>query len=224
MINEMLAKTKEIATLAKMSPVGTEPLSGFLQGFSSVMNCHVCLCDLDGSILFQFEEGAIAAVVDQKLEAVAVDDDELSHVTLPVVCKGTQCGTMLMKKKDALTVCDAVLADLATVFIAQELQHDSEKEKELAVRLRKAVHHSLESLSYSEKAAFAKVAKELAGSEGVLVASKIAEQSGVKRSAIVNAIRKLESAGIIESRSLGVKGTFIRILNPEIVLALKMEA
>jgi transcriptional pleiotropic repressor len=220
----MLAKTKEIATLAKMTPGGTEPLSGFLQGFSSVMNCRVCLCDLDGSILLQFDGSASAISADEPFEMIAVSEDELSHVSLPLVCKGTHCGTMLMKKKEAFTDYDAVLADLATVFIAQELQHDSEKEKELAVRLHKAVHHSLESLSYSERAAFAKVAKELAGNEGVLVASKIAEQNGVKRSAIVNAIRKLESAGIIESRSLGVKGTFIRILNPEIVLALKMEA
>ncbi len=28
---------------------------------------------------------------------------------------------------------------------------------------------------------------------------------------IVNALRKLESAGVIESRSLGMKGTFIKV-------------
>ncbi|WP_284199231.1 hypothetical protein [Alicyclobacillus sacchari] len=33
------------------------------------------------------------------------------------------------------------------------------------------------------------------------------------RSVIVNSIRKLESAGTIESRSLGMKGTHLRILN-----------
>ncbi|HAG22141.1 MAG TPA: GTP-sensing pleiotropic transcriptional regulator CodY, partial [Synergistaceae bacterium] len=27
-------------------------------------------------------------------------------------------------------------------------------------------------------------------------------------------LRKLESAGIIESRSLGMKGTYVKILNP----------
>ncbi|NLG95425.1 MAG: GTP-sensing pleiotropic transcriptional regulator CodY, partial [Acetomicrobium flavidum] len=29
-----------------------------------------------------------------------------------------------------------------------------------------------------------------------------------------NALRKLESAGLIESRSLGMKGTYIKILSP----------
>ncbi|MBJ3788582.1 GTP-sensing pleiotropic transcriptional regulator CodY, partial [Bacillus sp. OA1] len=33
------------------------------------------------------------------------------------------------------------------------------------------------------------------------------------RSVIVNALRKLESAGVIESRSLGMKGTYIKVLN-----------
>jgi transcriptional pleiotropic repressor len=31
---------------------------------------------------------------------------------------------------------------------------------------------------------------------------------------IVNALRKLESAGIIESRSLGMKGTHIKVRSP----------
>ena len=36
---------------------------------------------------------------------------------------------------------------------------------------------------------------------------------GITRSVIVNALRKLESAGVVEVRSLGMKGTYIRILN-----------
>ena len=58
---------------------------------------------------------------------------------------------------------------------------------------------------------------ELDGNEGLLVASKIADRSGITRSVIVNALRKLESAGVIESRSLGMKGTFIRILNDKFI-------
>ena len=57
--------------------------------------------------------------------------------------------------------------------------------------------------------------------EGMLVASKIADKVGITRSVIVNALRKFESAGIIESRSLGMKGTFIRILNPALPEELK---
>ena len=43
--------------------------------------------------------------------------------------------------------------------------------------------------------------------------SKIADRVGITRSVIVNALRKFESAGVIESRSSGMKGTYIKVLN-----------
>ena len=45
------------------------------------------------------------------------------------------------------------------------------------------------------------------------MASKIADKAGITRSVIVNALRKFESAGVIESRSSGMKGTSIKVLN-----------
>ena len=45
------------------------------------------------------------------------------------------------------------------------------------------------------------------------MASKIADRVGITRSVIVNALRKLESAGVIESRSSGMKGTYIKVKN-----------
>ena len=54
---------------------------------------------------------------------------------------------------------------------------------------------------------------ELEGDEGLLVASKIADRVGITRSVIVNALRKFESAGVIESRSSGMKGTYIKVIN-----------
>ena len=68
-------------------------------------------------------------------------------------------------------------------------------------------------LSYSEIEAVQQIFAELDGDEGLLVASKIADRSGITRSVIVNALRKLESAGVVESRSLGMKGTRIKITN-----------
>ena len=68
-------------------------------------------------------------------------------------------------------------------------------------------------MSYSESEAAINILGELNGSEGLLVASKIADRVGITRSVIVNALRKFESAGVIESKSLGMKGTYIKILN-----------
>ena len=68
-------------------------------------------------------------------------------------------------------------------------------------------------MSYSELEAVEHIFKELNDTQGLLVASKIADKVGITRSVIVNALRKLESAGVVEVRSLGMKGTYIRILN-----------
>jgi transcriptional pleiotropic repressor len=82
----------------------------------------------------------------------------------------------------------------------------------------------LESLSFSEIKAINSVFTELNGMEGFLVASKIADRIGISRSVIVNAMRKLESAGIVNSRSLGIKGTYIKIKNSLFLDALKARA
>ena len=69
---------------------------------------------------------------------------------------------------------------------------------------------------FSEQEAVEHIFRELNGEEGLLVASKIADKVGITRSVIVNALRKFESAGVIESRSLGMKGTYIRVLNDKL--------
>ena len=54
---------------------------------------------------------------------------------------------------------------------------------------------------------------ELDGTEGLLVASRIADNTGITRSVIVNALKKFDSAGVISTRSSGMKGTKIKVLN-----------
>jgi GTP-sensing transcriptional pleiotropic repressor codY len=75
---------------------------------------------------------------------------------------------------------------------------------------------AVNTLSYSELRAVSAILAELDGNEGQLTASVIADRIGITRSVIVNALRKLESAGIIESRSLGMKGTYLKVLISDI--------
>ena len=87
--------------------------------------------------------------------------------------------------------------------------------KKVQRRQEKNTLYSLRSvhLSYSELEAIIHIFDELDGTEGILVASKIADRVGITRSVIVNALRKFESAGVIESRSSGMKGTYIKVVN-----------
>ena len=78
-------------------------------------------------------------------------------------------------------------------------------------------------LSYSEVSAMKKVLKELKPSEdnpnileGIVVCSKVADAIGVTRSVLVNALHKLAGTGLVICRSLGMKGTFVKVLEPEL--------
>jgi transcriptional pleiotropic repressor len=90
-------------------------------------------------------------------------------------------------------------------------EENAEENRKIAV-----VKSAISTLSYTEMHAIIHIFEELDGVEGILVASKIADKAGITRSVVVNALRKFESAGVIESRSSGMKGTYIKVLNDAI--------
>ena len=93
---------------------------------------------------------------------------------------------------------------------------------ELVTRFsRTAVKSVLAALTFSEFDAVQTVFERLDYSSGLIVSAKIAEETDLSRSVIVSALKKLETAGVIESRSLGVKGTHIKILNEIFIDELK---
>lgn len=79
------------------------------------------------------------------------------------------------------------------------------------------VKAAISTLSYSELDAIIHIFNEMNEDEGVIIASKIADKFGITRSVIVNALRKFESAGIFETRSLGMKGTYIKVVNDKFI-------
>lgn len=134
---------------------------------------------------------------------------------VPVAGGGQRLGTLVLARTDrSFTDEDLVLAEHAAAIVALEMLRQVGQEREEEARQRAAVQVALGTLSFSELNAVKHVFAELQGQEGFLVASKVADRVGITRSVIVNALRKFESAGVIESRSLGMKGTYIRVLNP----------
>ena len=83
------------------------------------------------------------------------------------------------------------------------------------------VKSAFNTLSVSEQEAIVHVIEELDGEEGILVASRIADRVGITRSVIVNALRKFESAGVIQSKSSGMKGTYVKIMNDAVYTQLE---
>lgn len=137
---------------------------------------------------------------------------------VPVNGGGQRLGTLLLSRFNVeFTDEDLVLAEYGATVVGMEILRSKADKIEEEARKRAAVHIALETLSYSELEAVEHIFGELEGDEGVLVASKIADRAGITRSVIVNALRKFESAGVIESKSLGMKGTYIRILNENLL-------
>lgn len=140
---------------------------------------------------------------------------------VPIIGAGERVGTLVLSRLDEpFTDDDLILAEYGSTIVGMEILREKAEEYGQEIRSRTVVQVAVNSLSYSELEAVEHIFEELNGKEGLLVASKVADRVGITRSVIVNALRKLESAGVIETRSLGMKGTYIRILNDQLLSGL----
>ena len=123
-------------------------------------------------------------------------------------------GAVILHRHKTLEHNDLILAEIGSAIIGMILMRLKAERQDEERWYRDMAGVAFESLSFSEVEAIEEIFKNLTESENIIVASKIADSLGITRSVIVNALRKFESAGIIESRSLGMKGTYIRLKNP----------
>ncbi|MBO7676246.1 MAG: GTP-sensing pleiotropic transcriptional regulator CodY, partial [Erysipelotrichaceae bacterium] len=132
----------------------------------------------------------------------------------PIIIAGERLGTVFMYKIDEpYSIDDIILSEYGTTVVGLEMMRSVNEENAEENRKINIVRSAVGTLSFSELEAILHIFDELNGDEGILVASKIADRVGITRSVIVNALRKFESAGVIESRSSGMKGTYIKVLN-----------
>ncbi len=151
------------------------------------------------------------------LETLGFTDESIRKyqaIVNPIEIAGERLGTVFMYRLDrAYEIDDIILSEYGTTVVGLEMMRSQSEENEEENRKIQVVRSAISTLSYSELEAIIHIFEELDGQEGVLVASRIADRVGITRSVIVNALRKFESAGVIESKSSGMKGTYIKILN-----------
>lgn len=137
------------------------------------------------------------------------------YFTVIPVTANDKDSTLLVFNRPQKTLSDPdiALGEVGALLIGIILHHEVAEKEEAESRNRKLAEGAFESLSYSEVEAIREILKNISNNESVVIASKIADSLGITRSVIVNALRKFESAGIIDTRSLGMKGTFIRVKN-----------
>lgn len=143
-------------------------------------------------------------------------------IIIPIDIAGERLGTLFIYKLGKeYSIDDIILSEYGTTVVGLEMMRSVNEENAEENRKIQIVRSAIGTLSFSELEAITHIFDELDGTEGILVASKIADRVGITRSVIVNALRKFESAGVIESRSSGMKGTYIKVLNDVIFDELK---
>jgi transcriptional pleiotropic repressor len=149
-------------------------------------------------------------------EEIKCGVEQETLMVVPMRAGGERIGTLVfVKSGEEFSEGDILVGECsATVFGVEMLCKTAEKRVK-EQRTKDKAKMVLESLSFSELKAIKYIFEQIGSDRGVLVTSKVADMIDVTRSVIVNALRKLESAGIIESKSLGMKGTYIRALNHE---------
>jgi len=143
-------------------------------------------------------------------------------IITPIDIAGERLGTLFIyRNTKGYEIDDIILSEYGTTVVGLEMLRSVNEESAEEARKMQIVRSAISTLSFSELEAITHIFEELDGNEGILVASKIADRVGITRSVIVNALRKFESAGVIESRSSGMKGTYIKVINDVVFDELK---
>ena len=150
----------------------------------------------------------------ETLGFVLEEVEDYRAIITPIDIAGERLGTLFVYRLERqYNIDDIILSEYGTTVVGLEMMRSVNEESAEENRKLQIVKSAISTLSFSELEAITHIFDEMDGKEGILVASKIADRVGITRSVIVNALRKFESAGVIESRSSGMKGTYIKVLN-----------
>lgn len=232
-MQNLLLKTRRLNRFLQRSGGQAVALEDVVEILQDLLESEVIVIDGHGDALASSAnlEGEIAKLPQSLSDTLANLVGSLANITegveglfpgkvslvVPIDCGNQRLGNLVLSRREKFVEADLIIAELGATIIGLGILRTKEAAKEKEVRNKAVVKMALDTLSYSEQEAVEHIFQELDGKEGLLVASKIADRVGITRSVIVNALRKFESAGVIESRSLGMKGTFIRVLNDQLM-------
>ena len=219
---ELLDKTRKIGQLLHNNSSSKVVFNDICAVLTDILESNVLVISRKGKVL---GVGLSDHIEELNLETLGFTGENLHKfqaIVNPIEIAGERLGTVFMYRIDKpFEIDDIILAEYGTTVVGLEMMRSLNEESAEENRKVQIVKSAINTLSYSELEAIVHIFDELGGPEGVLVASKIADRVGITRSVIVNALRKFESAGVIESKSSGMKGTYIKVLNDAVYDQLK---
>ena len=123
-------------------------------------------------------------------------------IITPIDVAGERFGTLFIYKSDSqYEIDDIILCEYGATVVGLEMLRSSTEEQADLIRKEQVTKSAISTLTNTEIDAIKHVFSELKmGEEQIIVTSRIADQQGVTRSIIVNALKKLESAGVIDAK------------------------
>ncbi|MCD8362867.1 MAG: GTP-sensing pleiotropic transcriptional regulator CodY [Lachnospiraceae bacterium] len=200
---------------------------GKVLGISSckgVEEIHELIVDQVGGMIDPLLNERLLGILSTKenvnLQTLGFMVENIRHchaLVTPIIIAGERLGTLFLYKYESdYDIDDIILSEYGTTVVGLEMMRSVHEESEEEIRKQHIVQSAISTLSVTELEAIILIFREMKGNECTLVASRIADEAGITRSVIVNALRKFESAGVIESRSSGMKGTKIKVLNDSV--------
>lgn len=125
-------------------------------------------------------------------------------------------GMLLIRYGANFSQTDNILCEYASAIISLEMFQQRQLEIQQKSLEQAAVKLAVGSLSFSELRSVSAVLEQLDGTEGHIFLNAIAEQCYSTHSTVSGALKKLEAAGVISTKSQGVKGKYIKITNQKL--------
>ena len=231
-LEQILEKQRVLHPMMQKATVDALDFQNAAEQLAALLQCSVYILDPQGTILGYLDSEQVQLFSTKDLEDKCCKSqikerwnvlrqprynqwyEDACLVLLPIQTASEAMGLLICgREKKSFATEGQLLAEYAATLISVMMLRAVRRKAETEARKKNVVQLALEVLSYSELEAVKYIFHEMNGNEGFLVASKLAEEYKLTRSVIVNALRKLESAGVIDARSLGMKGTYIKILN-----------
>lgn len=226
-LNKLLEKTRKINSLLQTAAKFV-CFSEVASVLGEIIKCNIYITNKKGKILGHnflieeklIEDGSFYEEFNKELLKIQESEYILNDSLFPdenlliVPIKGgkDRLGTLVLIKAK-FNEHDLFLAEYGATVVGMKLLIKNQEKINEESRKRMSVIIALNTLTFTERESMEYIFEELAEGEGILIASKIADKVGITRSTVVNSLRKLASARIVETKSLGMKGTYIKVLN-----------
>lgn len=134
----------------------------------------------------------------------------------------TKAGMLMMRYGSSFEQEEEILCEYTAMLVSLELFYQNKNSiKEEAMQIAGS-QIAVKYLSIGELNAAKVILEQIDNDEGSLLLVKVADQAFVTQSVVSNALKKLESAGVISTRSCGVKGKYVKVNNKYVLDDIKI--